>query len=438
MVLGLLSGLTLAYGQGNLDWSDYQTNFSISIFSPNPENPGLGQTGNTIYDLPPGNAVYYGGWIGNTMAAPGGGVGPTPTDGPDHINYQLNTNFEVGLYVGTSGEAVYEALYSEMPLATAGIGWEGTYNTFPMVVSVPGLPAGTQVFVALAAWYSGGGAGSYAEAVGAGVPVASIQSTNSVALTAAPDPPASLGGIGLTSFSLTYGFPLIPTHITWSNPAPIIYGTPLSSIQLNATASGGGLLSYSPNFGAVLDAGSNTLYVDFSPVESNGYNWASDSVSLLVLPAPLTVSAANASRLYGLTNPVFSGTIKGLTNGDNITANYTCSATSNSPPGTYAITPALVDPDHRLVNYTVTTNAGTLLVFEPPNILSAMPTGNSFTFTWSAISNQTYQIQTTTNLGQGNWIYLAAPVTATNSAATISAAITPTHSSQFYRIVLLP
>jgi hypothetical protein len=246
-----------------------------------------------------------------------------------------------------------------------------------------------------------------------------------------------LGGIGLTSFSLTYGFPLTPTQITWSNPAPILYGTALSADQLNATASSPGVLSYVPGFGAVLDAGSNTLFVAYSPAFTNSSTWTSDSVSLLVLPAPLTVSAANASRLYGLTNPVFSGTIKGLTNGDTITANYTCSATSNSPPGTYAITPTLVDPDHRLVNYTVTTNAGTLLVFEPPNILSAMPSGGSFTFTWSAISNQTYQIQTTTNFGQPNWTNLAAPVTATNSTATTSAPITPTNSGQFYRIVLL-
>ena len=56
-------------------------------------------------------------------------------------------------------------------------------------------------------------------------------------------------------------------------------------------------------------------------------------MSLVVSPAPLTVTAANASRAYGQTNPAFTGTITGVTNGDNITATYSCSATSQQPGG---------------------------------------------------------------------------------------------------------
>ncbi|MBZ5525381.1 MAG: hypothetical protein LAP21_24405, partial [Acidobacteriia bacterium] len=36
----------------------------------------------------------------------------------------------------------------------------------------------------------------------------------------------------------------------------------------------------------------------------------------------LTVTANNASRLYGDPNPVFTGIITGIVNGDNITATY--------------------------------------------------------------------------------------------------------------------
>jgi hypothetical protein len=39
---------------------------------------------------------------------------------------------------------------------------------------------------------------------------------------------------------------------------------------------------------------------------------------LAISPAPLVVTAANASRLYGDPNPAFTGTIAGLKNGDNI------------------------------------------------------------------------------------------------------------------------
>jgi hypothetical protein len=42
--------------------------------------------------------------------------------------------------------------------------------------------------------------------------------------------------------------------LTWTNPASIVYGTPLSSDQLNATASVPGTFTYSPPAGTVLYA----------------------------------------------------------------------------------------------------------------------------------------------------------------------------------------
>ena len=60
------------------------------------------------------------------------------------------------------------------------------------------------------------------------------------------------------------------------------------------------------------------------------------------------MAANNASRTYGATNPVFSGTITGIQNGDNITATYATTATATSPVGTYPITPTLVDPSGKL------------------------------------------------------------------------------------------
>ena len=80
--------------------------------------------------------------------------------------------------------------------------------------------------------------------------------------------------------------------------------------------------------------------------------------TLTITPAPLTVTAANASRVYGDPNPVFTGAITGLLNGDNITATYSTTATPASAVETYPITPALVDPTGKLGNYTVTANNG--------------------------------------------------------------------------------
>jgi hypothetical protein len=181
------------------------------------------------------------------------------------------------------------------------------------------------------------------------------------------------GSLTSVAVALTV-LPATPVLI-WSNPPPITYGTALGPNQLNATASVPGAFAYSPPAGSVLDAGTTPLSVAFTPNDALDYNAATASVSLAVLKAPLTVAAASATRPYGTPNPVFTGTIVGLINGDSIIATYTCAATQTSPAGSYPIVPALVDPNNRQVNYTVTLLDGTLTVIPaaPPTLLSVTP-----------------------------------------------------------------
>jgi MBG domain-containing protein/Big-like domain-containing protein len=89
-------------------------------------------------------------------------------------------------------------------------------------------------------------------------------------------------------------------------------------------------------------------------------------ITITVAPAALSVTADNASRLYGSPNPSFTGSIVGIKNSDNITATYATTATQSSPAGTYAIVPTLVDPDSKLGNYTVTSTNGTLTINPAP------------------------------------------------------------------------
>ncbi|HET9836971.1 MAG TPA: MBG domain-containing protein [Candidatus Angelobacter sp.] len=89
-------------------------------------------------------------------------------------------------------------------------------------------------------------------------------------------------------------------------------------------------------------------------------------ITITVTPAALSVTADNASRLYGAPNPPFTGSIVGIKNGDNITATYATAATQASPVGTYAIVPTLVDPDSKLGNYTVTSTNGVLTINPAP------------------------------------------------------------------------
>jgi hypothetical protein len=224
--------------------------------------------------------------------------------------------------------------------------------------------------------------------------------------------------------------------ITWTNPPSILYGTALATNQLNATANVSGSFAYLPTNGSVLNAGTNALSVVFTPADVIDYLSVTNSVSLVVSPAALTITAANTNRPYGQSNPVFTGSITGLTNGDNITAAYTTAATINSPAGTYAIIPSLIDPNNRQTNYTVSLVNGTITITTPPVIQSVSRSGNLFTFTWSTLSNQTYQIQYTSTLTQGGWGDLGGAITATNATTTAFEFIT--NAVEFYRIVLLP
>jgi hypothetical protein len=74
----------------------------------------------------------------------------------------------------------------------------------------------------------------------------------------------------------------------------------LGAPQLNATASVAGTLSYSPAAGTVLNAGSHTLSVTFTPDDAANYSGASANVTLIVNKASTSVSWSNpAAIVYG-------------------------------------------------------------------------------------------------------------------------------------------
>jgi hypothetical protein len=92
------------------------------------------------------------------------------------------------------------------------------------------------------------------------------------------------------------------------------------------------------------------------------YNLTISNGTLTITPAALTVTADFKSRVYGTTNPVLTGTVLGLQNGDSIAATYATTADTASGVGGYPITITLEDPDQKLGNYAVTLTEGTLRV----------------------------------------------------------------------------
>jgi glucose/arabinose dehydrogenase len=74
--------------------------------------------------------------------------------------------------------------------------------------------------------------------------------------------------------------------ITWANPASLVYGTPLSDTQLNATANVPGTFDYTPAIGTVLNAGAGqTLSVTFTPTITTNYATATRTVTINVVLA---------------------------------------------------------------------------------------------------------------------------------------------------------
>jgi hypothetical protein len=169
-----------------------------------------------------------------------------------------------------------------------------------------------------------------------------------------------------------------PINITWNSPADIVYGTALSSAQLNATANVAGTFSYNPPAGMVLPAGGvQTLSVTFTPADMTDYpNPLTQTVAINVGQAALTITAQPQTIIYGASVPSSTVSYSGFVNGDT-------SASLTTPPsvasghsgvvnaGTYAgnyTASGAVDN-----NYTITYASGALTVNPAALTIAAQP-----------------------------------------------------------------
>jgi hypothetical protein len=192
--------------------------------------------------------------------------------------------------------------------------------------------------------------------------------------------------------------PAVPV-ITWAAPAAIIYGTLLSSTQLNATSSVSGTFVYTPAAGALLGAGTQPLSVTFTPDDSTHYTVATRAVNLKVnqavppitwpAPAPISYGTALTSAQLNATSTV-----------DGVFA-YTPPLGTILPAGTQTLSVNLVPTDgvdykNATLNVHLTVNkAVQTIAFDPlaspvtfgvaPITLSATggASGNPVTFTAS-------------------------------------------------------
>ena len=187
----------------------------------------------------------------------------------------------------------------------------------------------------------------------------------------APDDTADFNG---TTASAVINVAKGTQTLAFPQPADITYGTPLtggnppfSLGQLMATlATSGpapaGALSFNPPSGTILSAG-NGQVLTVAVAATNDYNPASATTTINVLPAPLTVTADNASKFAGQANPAFTAQFAGFVNGDGPVnlgglLTFMTDASASSPPGQYPITPGGLTS----ANYAITYVNGTLSV----------------------------------------------------------------------------
>ena len=82
----------------------------------------------------------------------------------------------------------------------------------------------------------------------------------------------------------------------WPTPAPIVYGTALSGLQLDATSTVPGTFAYSPAAGTVLTVGQQLLQATFMPADTVHYSTAKASVTLTVLPVTPIITLSTSAN----------------------------------------------------------------------------------------------------------------------------------------------
>lgn len=216
---------------------------------------------------------------------------------------------------------------------------------------------------------------------GTALSASQLDATTTVPGTFAYNPPAgTVLGVGAQQLSVTFT-PTDTTNyatatasvtlqvtqasptVTWANPAPITYGIPLSSSQLNATSNVPGNFVYLPVAGTVLTAGSQTLQVQFTPTDNTDYKVVSATVPLLVNQASPVITWTQPA-------PITQGTPLGAAQLD-ATANVPGSFVYNPPAGT-VLSPgmqslAVMFTPNDMTDYTTSTAAVSILVNALPN-----------------------------------------------------------------------
>jgi hypothetical protein len=211
--------------------------------------------------------------------------------------------------------------------------------------------------------------------------------------------------------------------ITWANPAAIPYGTALTGIQLDATASTPGTFVYAAPAGTILSSGLQTITATLTPTDTTDFNTATALVTLNVTKVTPTISWPNPAAIT-------YGTALSATQLD---------ATA-SVPGTFVYSPTagtVLGAGPQTLSVTFTPTDGT--DYNPTMATATLMVNKATpTITWASPASITYgtplsgtQLNATASV-PGNFVYSPAAGTILGAGTqTLSVSFTPTDGADY-------
>ena len=248
---------------------------------------------------------------------------------------------------------------SSTPFATVSISGSGTAYT--ATTTTNSLTVGTHTIRAV---YSGdtnypSSTGSTVQSIVNAVPAHIIVAGGGTQTTVYGQPFANPLAVSVTDST---NAPVDGVSITYSVTSPL--GSPGMTFipqPIGTTVSGSAQVTANP-----LAVGSFTVTASLPSGITPTPTPQAVNFTLNVTPAPLTITANDASRPYGQPNPQFSSTGSGLVNGDSASgvitgfAAFSTTATLTSAPGSYIITPT--QGSLAAANYTFSFQPGHLTI----------------------------------------------------------------------------
>lgn len=187
----------------------------------------------------------------------------------------------------------------------------------------------------------------------------------------------------LSSLTLVYGTPSVAVGGTIA----AVSGSGHPSGNVAITVNGVTTLAaigLTGNFSAALDThalgvASSPYAIVYSYAGDSYFSSGTDAGTLTITRAPLTITADDASKIVGASNPAFTATFSGFVSGDGPSVlsgilTFTTGATTASPVGTYSVTPAGVTSGNYSIGFVsghldVTYNV--CLLYDPTKVVKA-------------------------------------------------------------------